>query len=81
MTIPAARHSTRDARRARADKAAADLAPVIAELRAAGVTRYGASQRSSTSGASPPWLGPVVGITRKWGACWHGWRRNARALN
>jgi hypothetical protein len=38
MTFSAARHSTSDARRVRADAAAADLAPVIAELQAAGVT-------------------------------------------
>jgi hypothetical protein len=35
---PAARHSIREARRARADQAIAELAPIIAELRAAGVT-------------------------------------------
>jgi hypothetical protein len=35
---PAARHSVREARRARADQAIADLIPIIAELRAAGVT-------------------------------------------
>ena len=34
----AGRHSERDARRVRADRAVADLAPLIAELRAAGVT-------------------------------------------
>ena len=38
MTIRAARHAFRDARQARADRAVADLAPLIAELRAAGVT-------------------------------------------
>jgi hypothetical protein len=38
MTVLASRHSARDIRRARADRAVADLAPVIAELRAAGVT-------------------------------------------
>jgi Recombinase len=35
---PGARHSVRDARRARADQAVADLAPVIVELQAGGVT-------------------------------------------
>jgi hypothetical protein len=33
-----ARHSVREIRRARADRKVADLAPVISELRAAGVT-------------------------------------------
>jgi hypothetical protein len=35
---PAARHSFREERRARADRRVADLKPVIAELQAAGVT-------------------------------------------
>ena len=34
----AARHSVREARRARADQAIAELAPIIAGLRAAGIT-------------------------------------------
>jgi hypothetical protein len=35
---PAARHSFREERRARADRKVTDLKPVIAELRASGVT-------------------------------------------
>jgi hypothetical protein len=35
---PAARHSVREGRRARADRTVADLAPIIAELQASGVT-------------------------------------------
>jgi hypothetical protein len=34
----AARHSVREARQARADERAADLAPIVAELQAGGVT-------------------------------------------
>jgi hypothetical protein len=67
MTIPSARRSPADVRRARADKAAADLAPVIAELRAAGVTSLRGiatalnKQRIPTVAGSGRWYHAQVG--------------------
>jgi hypothetical protein len=62
VTAPV-RISFTEARRQHTEQAVADLAPVIAELRASGVTSLRASLQPSTNAASRPRPGPVVGIT------------------
>jgi hypothetical protein len=70
---PAARHSFREERRARADRKVADLKPVIAELRASGVTSLRGIAAALNERGIPPWPGPVVGIMCRWGGCWRGY--------
>jgi hypothetical protein len=46
---------------------AVDPAPVVAELRTAGVTSLrGIAPALNERGISAPWPGPFVGIKRKW---------------
>jgi hypothetical protein len=52
------------ARQAPANKRAADLAPIIAELRAAGITSFNGIAVALNERGIPG--DPVVGITRKW---------------
>jgi hypothetical protein len=69
-----------EARKARANRAAADLAPIIAELRAAGITSLTGIAAALEERGVPTARGPIGGITRKCGGCWRGWRRERRRL-
>jgi hypothetical protein len=52
---PAARHAAREARQARADERAANLAPVVKELQATGTTSLnGIAEALSARGARTP---------------------------
>jgi hypothetical protein len=69
---PEAHRSGFEARQARANQKAADLAPTIAELEAAGITSLTGIAGAFNERGIPTTRGPVVGITRKWTGCWHG---------
>jgi hypothetical protein len=62
---PAARHSFREERPARAERKVADLKPVITELRASGLTSLRGIAAALNERGIPTVAGPVVGITRK----------------
>jgi hypothetical protein len=63
---PAAQRASLQARRSRANKRAADLAPIIAELRAAGITRLSGiaaalnARGIPTAAGSGRWYHPQV---------------------
>jgi hypothetical protein len=69
---PAARRASLQARRARANKRAADLAPIISELRAAGITSLTGIAAALEERGVPTTRGSVVDITRKCDGCWRG---------
>jgi hypothetical protein len=63
----------------RANARAADLAPTITELQAAGATSLRAIAAGLTSVASLQRAGPGSGLRRRLCACWHGGKLSSAA--
>jgi hypothetical protein len=76
--IPAAPRAAIEVVRARADERVAKLVPIIKSIQAKGVTSLRAIAEALNERRVPTPRAEAVGMRRRCGARWRGWRRERR---